>query len=227
MSIYFLIITAIIAFAFIAFIRKWHDYALLFTIAIGFAINANIFNSFTTPVECGPIIFSIDSILYTGFMFAVMFCAKEYGTRKAKILTSSTIAAILLSAVIEFFAKLSSFGFDIVLLTNFCSYIFSSIGTFAGIWFALFIFEKFQSKNKNVYINFTICVLIASVINSAIYYGFNMLISGTIANLGWILLGSYIGKFACILLGLAVYWINTHIWIPNDLLNKYKDIKRN
>lgn len=227
MSIWFLIFTAFIAFAFMAFVRKWHDYALLFTIAIGFAVNANIFNSFATPVKCGNIIFAVDSILYTGFMFATIICAKEYGIRKAKILTSSTIAAILVSAVIEFFAKISSFGYDYSYLSSLFMYIFSVIGTFLGVWIMLFVYEKLNKKGINTYISFVICVLIASIVNSAIYYGLSALIIGEIVDFWYILLGSYIGKLFSILLGLCVYFVNTHIWIPNDLKDKYTSIFQN
>ena len=221
MNIWFLVLIAFLSFAFIAFIRKWHDYSLLFTIAIGFAVNANIYNGITAPVVCGNIVFAVDSILYTGFMFTVIICAREYGVRKAKILTSATIAAILLSAVIEFFAKLSSVGYSYSLIVQLLSYFFSAIGTFAGVWLMLFIYKKFDEKNVNVYLNFTLCVLIASIVNSAVYYGLNALISGKIANFWWILAGSYIGKIVSILLGLLVYFINTHFWVPNDLKEKY------
>lgn len=224
MNIWFLILIAFLAFGFIAFIRKWHDYALLFTIAIGFAVNANIYNSFTNPVACGNIIFAIDSILYTGFMFTIMICAREYGVQKAKIITSSTIAAILVSAVIELLANISSFGFDWSYVTKFSSYVFSAIGTFGGVWSMLWVYEKLDKKKVNVYVNFAICILIASVINSAIFYGFNVLTSGVTENFGWILLGSYIGKVFSILLGLLVYFVNTHIWIPKGLEEKYKPI---
>lgn len=224
MDIWFLILVAFVAFAFMAVVRKWHDYALLYTIAIGFAVNANIYNSFTTPVTCGNIVFAVDSILYTGFMFTIMICAREYGIKKAKIITSSTIAAILLSAVIELFANMSAFGYGNAQITKLFSYVFSAIGTFAGVWVMLWIYEKLDKRRLNVYVNFAICVLLASIINSAIFYGFNVLTSGVAENFGWILLGSYIGKVFSILLGLATYWFNTHVLIPNDLKEKYTPI---
>ena len=221
MSIWFLIGVAFIAFIFITIVRKWHDYALLFTIAIGFAVNANIYNGITTPVMLGNLVFSIDSILYTGFMFAVIVCAKEYGSIKAKVLTSSTIAAILVSAFIEFFAKVSSFGYETAFLSSLMGYIYSSIGTFLGVWAMLYIFDKLEAKNVNVYINFIICIIISSLINSAIYYGLTGITIGAIDNIIYILLGSYIGKIFSLLLGMGSYYINTHYWIPNDLKDKY------
>lgn len=226
MGIWFWFVLAIIGFAFITIVRKWHDYSMLFTIAIGFAINANIFYALSAPMYLGPIVLSIDSILYTGFMFCVVVCAIEYGVRKAKILTSASIAAILLSAVIEFLAKVSTVGFDIDYLVGLSSYIFSAIGTFAGVWLMLFILEKLQNKNVNVYLNITICILISSIINSTIFYGFTILVSGVIDNIGYIICGSYIGKVICIALGLLSYFISTHYFIPNDLKEKYQKPKK-
>ena len=111
MYIWILIGIAIFLFAFMTFARRWHDYSILFTIAIGFAVNANIYNSSTNPVYVGNIIFAIDSILYVGFTFSVLICVKEYGMKQAIVLTTSTIAAIIVSAAIELFAHISSDGY--------------------------------------------------------------------------------------------------------------------
>lgn len=222
MGIWFWFVLAFVVFAFIVLVRKWHDQAILYTLAIGFAINANIFNAFSTPITWGPIVFSIDSILYTGFMFCVIICAHEYSSRSAKILTSSTIAAILLSAVIEFLANISAFGFDVEFLVNLGGYIFSALGTFAAIWFMLFVFEKLKKKNVNIYLNIVICLLIASVINSTIFYVYALIITSDIQMLSYMLAGSYIGKIFCILLCLPCFYINTHYYIPNNLKDKYK-----
>jgi len=226
MGIWFWFVLTFAIFAFIILVRKWHDQAILYTLAIGFAINANIFNAFSTPISWGPIVFSIDSILYTGFMFCVIVCAHEYGTRNAKILTLSTIAAILLSAVIEFLAKTSSFGFDINFLIDLSGYLFSAVGTFAAIWLMLFVFEKLKNKNLNIYLNIVICLLIASVINSSIFYAFALIKSSDIQALSYILAGSYIGKIFCIGLSLISFYICTHYYIPNNLKEKYKKQKK-
>ena len=42
MDLWFLAITGILLFGILTFCRKWYDYAMLFTFAIGFAVNANI-----------------------------------------------------------------------------------------------------------------------------------------------------------------------------------------
>lgn len=225
MGIWFWFVLAFLGFALITLLRKWHDHAMLVTIAIGFAINANIFNAFGYPIYLGPLPFSIDSILYTGFMFCVVVCAIEYGVRNAKILASSAIAAILLSAVVEFLAKVSISGFSVEHLVGLSSYVFSAIGTFLGVWLMLWVLEKLKNKNVNVYLNIIICILISSIVNSTIFYSFTILVSGVIDNIGYILLASYIGKIICIGLCLLSFFINTHLFIPNALKEKYKKPK--
>jgi len=217
MDLWFLALLGILFFAILTFCRKWYDYAMLFTFAIGFAVNANIYNSMSTPVYFYKLVFSIDSILYTGFTFTVIICAKEYGIKKGKILTSSAIAAVLLSAIIELFAKISSYGYNIEFIKTFFGYIFSAIGTFIGIWVMLYVFEKMLNKKINIYLTFFICVLISSIINSTIYYAYALIIGNDNSNFIYILLGSYIGKIYAIILGLLSYCINRHLWIPNDL----------
>ena len=217
MGLWFLALLGIVFFALLTLCRRWYDYAILFTFAIGFAVNANIYNSISTPVHFYKLIFAIDSILYTGFTFTVIICAKEYGVKKGKILTSSAIAAVLLSALIELCASISSFGYDIEFIKTFFGYIFSAIGTFIGIWVMLFVFEKIEKKNINIYLIMFICVLLSSIINSTIYYSYYLIAYQNTTNFLYLLLGSYIGKLYAIALGLISYAINKHLWIPNDL----------
>lgn len=226
MGIWFWFVLSFISFAFITLVRKRHDYAMLYTIAIGFAINANIFNASTVPIFAGEIVFSIDSILYTGFMYCVIVCANEYGIRNAKILTSSTIAAILISATIELLAKISSTGFQQVYLINYLSYFFSAVGTFAGVWLMLFVFVKLKNRQCNIYLNFIACIIISSIINSSIFYIFTRLTAEDVSKLPYMLLGSYLGKFFCILLCLISFYISTHIFVPNNLKEKYSKISK-
>ena len=223
MEFWFWIILAFISTAFITLVRKKYDYSMLYTIAIGYAINANLFNASTAPIIFGSLIFSVDSILYTGFMFCVLVCAHEYSVRNAKILTSSSIAAIILSATIEILAKTSSTGFESIYLINFLSYVFSALGTFAGVWLMLYIYTQLKNKNCNNYLNFTICIIIASIVNSSIFYIFTRITAEDISTLPFMLIGSYLGKFFCIGLCLISFYISTHLLIPNNLKDKYGD----
>ncbi len=225
MDLWFLALIGILFFSLLTFCRRWYDYAMLFTFAIGFAVNANIYNSSTAPVYFYKLVFSIDSILYTGFTFTVIICAKEYGVKKGKILTSSTIAAVLLSALIELFASISSSGFDVAFIKQFFGYVFSAIGTFIGIWVMLYIFEKLEKKNINIYLTLFMCVLISSIINSTIYYSYYLIVYQNTNDFIYVLLGSYIGKLYAIILGLISYSINKNVWIPLNLKNKEKELE--
>lgn len=221
MGIWFWFVLAFIGFIFVTLIRKWYDQAMLYTIAIGCAINANIYNAITAPMYMGDIIFSIDSVLYTCFMFCVIVCAIEYGVRKAKIMTSATIAAILLSAVIEQLAKMSTNGFNSEYLVNLSGYVFSAVGTFAGVWLMLAVYDRQSKKEMNVYVNMINCLLISSIVNTTIFYIFTRLTADNTTTLTYMLLGSYLGKVFCIALSLLSFFINTHYYIPNNLKDKY------
>lgn len=227
MDLWFLALIGILFFLLLTFCRRWYDYAMLFTFAIGFAVNANIYNSSTAPVYFYKLVFSIDSILYTGFTFTVIICAKEYGVKKGKILTSSTIAAVLLSALIELLASISSYGFDVAFIKQFFGYVFSAIGTFIGIWVMIYIFEKLDKKKINIYLTLFICVLISSIINSTIYYSYYLIVYQNTNDFIYVLLGSYIGKLYAIMLGLISYSINKNVWIPLNLKNKEKELEEN
>ena len=221
MAFWFYIVMAIILFAFITLVRRWYDYSILFTIAIGFVVNANIFTASNVPIYLGNIVFAIDSILYTGFMFVVIICAREYGVRKAKILTSSCIAAILVSAGIEFLANVSAFGYSSEYLINTLSYVYSAFGTFVGVWLMLYIYQKLDALKTHVILNFVVSSIVMSFVNTSIFYGLTSLTVGSINTVWMVLLGSFLGKVICIILGLISYYINTHYWIPNDLKYKY------
>ena len=225
MKLWVLLLMGLLLFAFFVIVRRWHDFSMLFTIAIGFAVNANIYNGITMPVYLGNIKFSIDSILYTGFTFTVIICAYEYGVRKAKILTSSTVAAVLLSAAIEFLAHLSSNGYSDAILINLFGYFSSSVGTVVGVWIALALYEKIKDR-MNLYLLVTILVLVISIFNSAFYHAYYLFATGNVDGFGYIVLGSYLGKFYSIILGLIGFYINRHFWIPMGLMDKYQKNKK-
>jgi len=222
MSIYVLILVAVFCFAFTCFFRKWRDKDILILIAIGCAINANIFNSNTVPVEVGNLVFGIDSIIYTLFVFTVIIEARDYGIKDAKSMTTITIAAIMISATIEFFAYWSFSGINTQILISLGLYVISAFGTFVAIWAMLWLFQTLKKKNVNRFVNIALCILIASIINSFIYFGGAFMIgAGTSSNFVGALIGSYIGKIFCIFLALVVYFINTTFWIPKGLEKKY------
>lgn len=226
--IWILLIIAIIAFVGTTFFRHWHDSDVLILVAIGTAINANIFNSNVMPIEFCGLTFGIDSVLYTLFMFMVIIKAKDYSVKSAKSMALTTICAILVSAIIELCAYWSFEGFTTEALYKFNSYIVSCIGTFAGIWAMLWLFQKLEKDKCNLFLNFALCVLLASIVNSFIYFGGMALVEGKlIENFAKMLLGSYIGKIASIILGLMCYTANISFWKPRNVgfRNQIKNYK--
>lgn len=215
MNILILIIIALVAFGATTFFRHISDSKTLISVAIGCAINSNIYNSVSMPIEFGPMVFGIDSALYTLFMFTVIIKAKDYSIKEAKDMTISTIIAIMVSAFIEFFAVWSFSGIDKQLVIRCSGYILSSLGTFAGIWAMLWCFRKFDERRENVYLTFAVVVIIASLINSSIYFCGMALVQGDFSNiLSPTLTGSYVGKLFSTILGLICYYVNSKFLPP-------------
>ena len=137
----------------------------------------------------------------------------------------SHLLPLQVSSFIEFFANISSNGYNAVYMNDLLGYTLSAVGTFVGVWVMLFIFQKLDKKQTYIYLSFLICILIASVINSTIYYSYLIFLGESLTSIINVVLGSYIGKVICIVLGQTAYYINTHYWIPLDLMEKYKKNK--
>ena len=216
MQIVILSVIAMLCFAATSVFRHISDTKTLISVAIGCAINANIFNSVSMPIHFAKMTFGIDSVLYTLFMFTVIIKAKDYSVKAAKDLTISTIIAIIVSAFIELFAKWSFSGINKQVILSFSSYLLSSFGTFLGVWAMLWCFRIFEAKRVNVYLTFAVVVTIASLINSSVYFGGASLVSGDFSNiLSPTLTGSYIGKLFSIQLGLLGFFVNQRFLKPN------------
>ena len=84
MSLLILLFATLACFGLLFFFRHYYDSVALISVAIGAAINANIYNSATMPITAGWLIFGIDSMLYTLFMFTVIWRAKDYNVSSAK-----------------------------------------------------------------------------------------------------------------------------------------------
>ena len=223
MQIVILCIIAVICFAATTVFRHISDSRTLISVAIGAAINANIFNSVSMPIVFGSMTFGIDSILYTLFIFNVIIKAKDYSIKDAKDLTISTIIAILVSAFIELFAKWSFTGINVQTFISFLSYFLSSLGTFIGIWVMLRCFKYFEAKKVNIYVTFFIVIVIESLISSSVYFCGSSIVKGDFSHIfSPALEGSYIGKLFSIVLGLLGYYVNKNILKPGEYFAKKK-----
>ncbi len=221
MQIVILCFIAVICFTATTVFRHISDSRTLISVAIGAAINANIFNSVSMPIEFGSMIFGIDSILYTLFIFTVIIKAKDYSVKDAKDLTISTIIAILVSAFIELFAKWSFTGMSYQTVISFLRYLLSSLGTFIGVWVMLRCFKYFEAKKVNIYVTFAVVIVIASLISSSVYFCGSSIVKGDFSHIfSPALAGSYIGKLFSISLGLIGYYVNQKFLKPGELARK-------
>lgn len=224
MDVWFIGLVAILAFGIMTFIRRWNDYNFLFTMAIGFAINANLFTPLNAGVDLGIFRFSVSIVLYIGFVFSVLICIKEYGPKKGKALVSSTIAAIIFSGLIEFLAKISAYGYSLDILKVFLTYIYSSIGTLLATIVIIILMVKLKRK-MNIYLLFAINVILAVIIHGIIYFPLVILTYSGMERFINVIFGSMLATVVCIILGLISYFINTHWWIPKNLRFRYKKKK--
>ena len=190
--------------------RFWGKDAL-FVVGIGCAIGSNIYNVGDYGIVIGNLVFGIDSVIYTVFVFVVLLCLKNYDEKSAFTLLYSAMGSIMLSALLVFIASWASAGFASNLIWGFVSYLISVIATFAALFITIKLFKYFEGKNLNVYLNFLINVLIASFINSLIYFGAVAIISGFEENFLGQLGASYIGKLMSTAFSLLTYFICTKL----------------
>lgn len=220
-----LLAATLLCFGLFCFFRHFFDGTVLISVAIGAAINANLYTAGGMPISAGWLTVGIDAMLYTLFMFAIICKAHDYSIAEAKGMSVATIVAILVSALIEMLAKWSFKGsLDWELGQIILRYVFSCIATLIGIWAMLFVYSKFKAWNMNVYLNFALVVLLASVLNTLVYCSLDMLMTWRVPeNFGQVLAGTYVGKAICILLGDLAYFINARFWKPRHLPVRYRN----
>ena len=218
-----LIIFAIVAYGLTTLFRKWIDIPTLLAVAIGCAVNANIFTPLNSGLVVGPFSFSVESVLYTLFMYTIVIRILDYGYKDAKRMTFTSVAAIIISAIIELVALLVRDGANVVTFKTFSYYLFSSIGTILGVWFMVFITIKFREKNVSSYLIIPIAITCSTLIHAAVYYGGYSLVQWHIGDYTLsMFLGTLIGKAFCILLSVICYYINQNYWKPLNLVSKEK-----
>ena len=222
-----LIVFMFVAYGLTTLFRRWIDIPTLLAVAIGCAVNANIFNPITYPIAIGPFIFSIEIILYTLFMYTIVVRILDYGYKAAKTMTLTSIAAIIISAIIEFVALVSYKGFAVETVKSFSFYLLSSVGTIIGVWVMISFTIQLRKKNVNCYIIIPLAIITSGLIHSIIYYGGMALIEWNINdNALAMILGSIIGKSVCIGLSVFCYFINKKWWRPLNLSYKETEYEK-
>ena len=223
MRLVLLIIFAIVAYGLTTLFRRWIDIPTLLAVAIGCAVNANIFTPLNSGLVVGPFSFSIESILYTLFMYTIVIRILDYGYNDAKRMTFTSVAAIIISAIIELVALLVRDGANVGTFKSFSYYLFSSVGTILGVWFMIFLTIQLRKKNVSSYIIIPIAITCSTLIHAAIYYGGYSLVQWNIGDYTLsMFLGTLIGKAFCILLSVVSYFINQNYWKPLSLVSNEK-----
>ena len=214
-----LVLFMFVAFGLTTLFRRWIDIPTLIAVAIGCAVNANIFYPLTAPVPLGSLVFSIECVLYTLFMYTIVVRILDYGYKAAKTMTFTSVAAILISAFIELVAILSRDGFNVDSLKLFSKYLFSSLGTIIGVWIMVSITIKCRQKNISCYLIIPFSIIFISLIHAVVFYGGIALVEWQIGLYTLnAFLGTLIGKAACIGLSILCYFINKNYWRPLNLV---------
>ena len=226
MSFALLIIFMFVAFGLTTLFRRWVDIPTLLGVAIGAAVNANIFTPLKYGILVGPFVFSIEVILYTLFMYTIVVRVFDYGYQEAKKMTFTTVAAIIISAIIELFAELAANTPVKEAFKDFSYYLFSSVGTILGVWVMVFITIKLRKIRVSDYIILPLVIAISTIIHAGFYYGGIALVEmrGDVYTIK-MLLGALVGKSVCILLADICYFINKNLWLPLNLVSHQKEHK--
>lgn len=224
MAFALLIVFMFVAYGLTTLFRRWLDVPTLIGVAIGCAVNANLFTPLNYPVVVGELTFSIESILYTLFMYTVVIRILDYSYDDAKKLALTSVAAIIISAIIELVALLAKDGFQTVVFQNFAVYLFSSIGTIIGVWLMVFFTIGLKKRKVSSYIIIPIVIAVSCVIHALFYYGGMALVFWERGIYTFkIALGTIIGKGACIGLSVLCYFINQKFWKPLNLVSKKEE----
>lgn len=185
--------------------RKYRS-TTLYALAIGGVVNANFFHTGNHPINCFGLPFGIDSIIYTLFIFCVIVMLLKQDKKSAYLLAISSIVAIMFSALMQFVAESLSAGFSWQSGLTFLNFSVSSLASVIAIVVAIEIINKLKHKT-NCYVNMLLGTVIASIIDSCIYFPITLLINGTPTNILIQLLTSLIGKGIAIACSLLALWL--------------------
>ena len=157
-------------------------------------------------------------------MYTVVVRILDYSYDDAKKLTLTSVAAIIISGIIELVALLTKDGFQTVVFQNFAVYLFSSIGTIIGVWLMVFFTIGLKKRRVSSYIIIPIVIAVSCVIHALFYYGgMSLVFWERTAYTLKMALGTIIGKAVCVGLGVLCYFINQKFWKPLNLVSKKEE----
>lgn len=203
--VYLLVVLAVIVAA--AFVVGYYFFRKdsLFVLGIGAAVSSNVYNINTYSIDAGFMIFGFDAVIYILFAFCVMVACQDYGKKAAKALTYSSMAAIMLTAVFDFFAKWATVGIAQDVIWGFVSFAASVVAIFVSTTIGLWMYEKIKVRTPRA-VSLGLSVIVVSVINSLFFYGLMYIVGADLfGNFLGILTGSVIAKIGTLLILLTAY----------------------
>lgn len=215
-----LIIFMFVSFGLTTLFRRRIDVPTLIAVAIGAAVNANLYTTVNNPIPVGNFVFSMEMILSTLFTYTIIVRILDYGYKEARNMTFTTIAAIIISAVIEFAASCAFNGYSIETLKTFSYYVFSCIGTIIGVWVMISITINCRKRNLSSYLIIPFALIPCSIIHSLFYYGGIALVEQDYLFDFYKPLSAAIAKIVCIALATFCYFINKKYWVPKNLIKQ-------
>ena len=188
---------------------KWKK-SILYTIAIGSIVNANIFHSLNYPINIFGLTFGMNSVIYVMFLFSILIMYVDFGKKEAFTLIICSIGGIIFASVVQFLTCVASNGLNIAYLQDMLAYFASCISSFTAGALLIFIFDKLKT-HTNIYINFLLCLIIASIIDSLIYYGITFCLKiSLLTSEFWLSLGTlYLGKLISIVFAIITLFFLT------------------
>ena len=176
----------------------------LYALAIGGVVNANFFHAGNYPISCFGLPFGIDSIIYTLFIFCVVVMFIKEGKGQAYLLAVSSIVAIMFSAVMQLVSDILSKGSSLNVWLTFLTFTISALASIVAVIAMLELLEKLKTK-INQYGLLVIGILLATIINTLIYFPASLLLNGMPTNIGLMLLTSFIGKILALLCAIIAF----------------------
>ncbi len=222
MNIIYLIIFCILGYStLILGSIKWKK-SILYTIAIGSIVNANIFHAIDYPINIFGLNFGMNSVIYVLYLFCILIMYKDFGKKETNTLIVCSLGGIIFAAAVQFLTNVASNGYAIEYLQDILAYFASCISSLVASLLLIKIFEIFNKK-LNIYINTALTLLIASFIDSIIYYGITLSLKiSFLSSDFWISLATlYLGKiisiiFAVVSLCFLNRYCNTNNKIKED-----------
>lgn len=183
----------------------------LYALAIGGAVNANFFHAGNYPIMCFGLPFGIDSIIYSLFTFCIVIMLLKTNKKEAYILSFSSIIAIMFSASMQLVSNLFTSGSTAIAWQTFLTFTVSAIASLIAIWAMIEIINYLKKKNANEYILLILGMLIATFINSLIYYPLATIINKVPENIIQLSMTSIIGKLIAVVLGILAFYLMNKI----------------